>query len=293
MIERLTGLLVSAARHLTPERLRPYAHTAFSVDSDEALRRCLDQESHAEARTELNDWQRVNWLREWVYRHVPDATFSRSLDSGHSSVYAAEVHQILRRLAAERCGFKCAGAVTILTKLCELFGYPASLYNMGDAFGSRASHCVTLVEVPSGGATRWAVVDPYFNQSLEDGTGQPIDFRTVIDLLLESRADAIRIVTRRRKRLMLMGGDDRQRIQRLRAHRMRLVRSSDGLLFGRSVSTLSGWMRDHPEASAWMAEQGLPADPLYLMLVPINVHGDPRCRELADYAGTKRNDFLG
>jgi hypothetical protein len=169
-----------------------------------------------------------------------------------------------------------------------MFGYSACVFNAGDAAGSRASHAVTLAEVTSSGESRWAVLDPYFDHSLEDREGQPIDFRTVISLLAERRADEIRTTRRRRRRRwMVMTCADEQRIRRLRAARARFTRSTGGVLFCARASTMSLWMRDHPEASAWIAGQVLEDNPLYLFLFPLNIHGDEKFWQLGQWVKAK------
>jgi hypothetical protein len=273
------------------EKGRPYAHPAFSQRSDEALRRRLVQENRELADPRVDDWRKVNWLCDWVYRHVPDASFSRCLDAGDRSVYGADVSDILRRVALEKRGFKCAGAALILSKLCGMFDYSACVYNAGDSAGSRASHAVTLVEVTCSGESRWVVLDPYFNHSLEDSEGQPIDFRTVISLLAQRRAAEIRTATRqRRKRWMVMTCADGQKIRRLRAVGARLIRSTGGVMFCTHASSMNRWMRDHPEASAWIAGRVLENNPLYLLAFPLNIHGDEKFSELGEWVKAKWKD---
>lgn len=284
--EMIGRAVLNALRWMaTGDGVQPYAHPAFAQDSDETLKHCLVQEHPELGDPRVEDWSKVNWLREWVYLHVPDASFSLCLDAGHRSVWDAAVRDILRRLAVEKRGFKCAGASLVLYKLCNLFGYEACVYNVGDASTSRVSHAVTLVEVRHGSTRRVGVLDPYFNYSLEDGEGGPVDFRRTIDLLVRHKVEDVRIARRPRRRVMMMTPADRERITRLGAW---FIRPRDGLLFCAYDSTIDAWLRDHPEASRWLHAHVRKKNPLYLLLFPLGIHGDTSFLELDEWVRDRR-----
>jgi organic radical activating enzyme len=125
------------------------------------------------------DFERVCWLRDWVYRHLLTASPKRQLPGSAWSNHLEEQPQaMLAQFQRNEGGVACAGASMLMRRVAERFGFRAATIDAGNHRG-RASHDFTLVEIEWRGARLWSVQDAYFNHTLTDPNGAPLDYRAL------------------------------------------------------------------------------------------------------------------
>ena len=132
---------------------------------------------------ETTDFEKVNILREFVYRNSVFANGSEMLldINNYLGTEKNEKKQVqnLFNVTKERIGgFYCEGFATILTLLYRSMGYEA--VNLSMAVDGENSHVLTLVKVKE----LWIVEDATFNQVYVKQNGEPLDIREIIFYLL-------------------------------------------------------------------------------------------------------------
>ena len=135
---------------------------------------------------ETTDFEKVNILREFVYRNSVFANGSEMLldINNYLGTEKNEKKQVqnLFNVTKERIGgFYCEGFATILTLLYRSMGYEA--VNLSMAVDGENSHVLTLVKVKE----LWIVEDATFNQVYVKQNGEPLDIREIIFYLLFRR----------------------------------------------------------------------------------------------------------
>jgi len=265
----------------------PPAPAAAPAD-DVALRARLARELPALSDPAADDRTKLEALRGFVYANVADASFAACLDVAEPGFRSFNAARLLHALALHDAGFKCAGTAYVLHRLCALFGYASCVYDAGDEEGGRASHAVVVVELAPGGVPTWAVLDPYFDLSLCDRDGALLDVRRVFDRLAQLRHASVRAEPSGRERRFVMGEDERDRIAALERAGARRLEAAAGRVVYAGPSTPAGWAARHPELEAWARREGLPPDPLYLLLSPRGIEGDARFAALPRFAAARR-----
>lgn len=250
---------------------------------DVALRVRLARELPVLADAAGDERAKVEALRRFVYEHVPDASFTTCLDLAEPDFRSWPVARILQTLEARDAGFKCAGAAYVLHRLCALFGFASCVYDAGDRAGGatdRASHAVVIVELRPHGVPTWAVLDPYFDLSLCDDSGALLDVRRLVERLATLRRAGVSAEPSGRPRRFVMSDDESARARGLERAGARRVAERGRRVVYEGPSSPAAWADRHPELAAWARREGLPADPLYLLLSPRGIEGDARFASL-------------
>ena len=131
---------------------------------------------------ETTDFEKVNILREFVYRNSVFANGSEMLldINNYLETDKNEKKQVLSLFdltIKKQGGFYCDGFATMLTLLYRSMGYEAVNLNM--IIDQENGHALTLVKV----GELWIVEDATFNQVYIKQDGEPLDIREIITYL--------------------------------------------------------------------------------------------------------------
>jgi hypothetical protein len=277
---------------------RPAAPAKSLSDAD--LRNWVEQEYPA-LKTSIEDWTRVQVLREFSYRHTAAAmsVTCRAYEAG-----AQNVEAVLNGRKSLGDGFQFfeqnGGGVVgghmaqMLAMLYRLFGFQhAWIMRIGfvtpSVHGSRYCHMQNLVRIHHEGKVIYVVNDAMTNSSYCGSDGiTPMDYRDLIGLLVQKRHHAIRTIAgingsgisppAATLGFVADQPDPQEALGSFTVDRERaaLERLPQGWVY-RSPRTLArfellgnGWWK--PE----LAKEGLPAETLYLHLFLYDIQGPGR-----------------
>lgn len=165
------------------------AAPAVSPDRAPLARTWFFNYLHAELPILLNagasDWEKVNAVREWAYRHIPRAAPGAFLDNRNKP---PEV--LFEEFERFQGGFACGGTAELLRDLYIELGYDAYTYDMGTREND-LSHMLTVVRIEHEGQAMFVVQDAYFNFTLRSSDGSPLDLRDLFTSL--ERRDLSRV----------------------------------------------------------------------------------------------------
>lgn len=236
----------------------------------EALLKTLIAGSYPEVgRADVDDWTRVNLLRQWAVETIDWSTRSALLDAPSANrYYSRDAVWIFDGFLADRGGVWCGGAAYALAKLYELYGYEATTYDHGIA-GSE-THVVTLVRITHDGGKLWIVQDPSFDLTYTDTTGKPLDVRRLIDSLQAQSIEQIRVLHGQAKpRDLLLHPDDAALRPRCLAYVLDAAPVQvlpGGVKKYRARLTLDSVIGDQIRSA--LKVHGMPADPVFLLALP-------------------------
>ncbi len=131
----------------------------------------------------LDDWGRVNILREWVYHIVDqadvDMQFEKRTNRTLSSFSAEEFIDFFQQ---DRGGGMCGLANYTLMRVYQYFGFSAYTMTLGCEECS-PTHVVALVEIMDHGKPVLAVEDAFLNYALVDTEAAPLDYFEILRYL--------------------------------------------------------------------------------------------------------------
>jgi hypothetical protein len=151
----------------------------------------------------VDDWTKVNLLRQicadmtpWTDAYPVNVDVSgveAYLSAPDFSVYTNSISNTLYRFRKEQKGFLCGGAAYNLRFLYQLFGYQSYVMNYGWQGGF--THVITLVEIKRKGKRLIALEDAFFNMTIVDKKGDPIDYHKLISELHVKNLGAVDIIS--------------------------------------------------------------------------------------------------
>jgi hypothetical protein len=158
----------------------------------------------------LTDWEKVNRLREFSYRHT---AFANNLNTAAYRAGAAMVDKVIEGDAhlveayhffdENKGGVLCGHAAEMLQLLYEWAGFDSLYLNIGfDASASRTSqftHALNLVRIQTQDSngrihTILSVQDPTLNVAYGNDQGGPIDYFEMLDKLARIQAGHVHFV---------------------------------------------------------------------------------------------------
>jgi hypothetical protein len=137
----------------------------------------------------LNDFARVNLIREWAYRNFILAHVELQRDDLLGRHVSHLLHEVVDRHAT---GFFCSGMAQMLASIYRAFGYNTMTYNHGVI--GQETHVTTLVNINHQGQRLWVVQDAYLDFSVVAPDGSPLDVRDFLAALVRNDGTAFRIL---------------------------------------------------------------------------------------------------
>ena len=263
----------------------------FAGDPDRWLRTFLETEHSLLADPATPDLVKIEWLRHWVYVHVPHCAYGQHLDPLEFDIVHKPLVEVLRELLERKSGFLCGGTAWILYRVYEIFGYPACTLNIGGSAHGIPSHMLTVVEIPSAGGPLWSVQDPYFDFTLEDGRGRPLDIRRALEHLSWARMARLQVRETQTPKACLVLPSNQEAVKKLEAcGAQELERYGVHRCFMHPHS-LSLYRILHPEAFQKMRNQFAQDFLLLLLFLPLNIHGAPCFHALSALAAEKLREY--
>jgi hypothetical protein len=237
------------------------------VSSGELLKEMIYQEI-PELRSEtMDDFTRVNLLREWAFRNIDWGIGSTLRPSEYFSQSAPAVFSWYFQ---DRAGTFCGGAAYALKKLYHLFGCES--YTIGFGNLNVMTHTSTLVRIQHEGRSVLSVQDVTFNFSYSDAAGNPYDYLNLLETLRNSRHDLIFTIEGTdhvRETVVSARSELGNYRQFLETDFSQVERISSGWLKFNSMLTYERFNDVYgPQINPFLAAEGYPQDTLYLYLYP-------------------------
>lgn len=152
----------------------------------------LEQEYPEINNSDVTKFEKVNMMREFVYRSSVFADspgmcldLNEYIKRDKDEKRQAEI--LLSTVRDRSGGFYCAGFATMLTLLYRTMGYEA--VNLTMAVGGDNSHVLTLVKI----GDQWIAEDATFNQVYVNQYGIPLDIKEIISHLKSGEDEKIHI----------------------------------------------------------------------------------------------------
>ncbi len=139
---------------------------------------------------------KTHWNKVIALRHFAHKTFnmgSRPFYMNYATIDTMPLETVFEVFRQDLGAVKCGGTSLYLNKLYKKFGYRSWSYDVGEVYEeeSGASHQFNLVEVPIKGDTLITVQDAYFDHTLVNKNGNPLDFFKILSLLIRKHPDSI------------------------------------------------------------------------------------------------------
>ncbi len=238
------------------------------------------------------DVARIDFLRGWVYSRLVVASRQCLLPESAWRDTAVGPGHLLRLFERNIGGVWCSGASTLMRSICESFGFRTASVHLGDPDG-HASHVVTLVELRKGHQSVWSVQDAYFNYTIEDRLGDPIDYRRLWDTLEAGDSSRLRIRSGNTPHCWILYAPEREDYSRDEWEFVNWrVRNPQRLSDGRVKAAFHSWNLDvlqepiFAHYPAWLQKYNGNTDPIGLFRFPFYWNApadlaeslDARCR---------------
>ncbi len=123
--------------------------------------------------TATTDWEKVQILREFSYKHTDWVGISSS-PLYHTFPWSASAPERIEFHDNDLGGVFCGDTANNLVKIYEMFGFNA--YYVGVRPGPSWSHAETLVRINDGGQDILTLHDPSLNMSYGSTNGSPMDY---------------------------------------------------------------------------------------------------------------------
>lgn len=236
--------------------------------SDEEIRsKVINEIPLLKNRQSADQFEVVNALRKWTFQNVPTVFAEDKLTikrvKNVSSTVEIPLNERLYLFGQGQAGARCGGTGATLGSIYRLFGFEAYEINMGDAKNNVQTHVVTLVKIQSEGKGILTVQDAFYNYTLVDRNNQPLDYFEILQILQSRQADKIiRLEGTNTIKLELISKDRDAKTEPERIY-------ENG---NRLVYTTNDWKTFENSALGFLKEQNLPANLLYLYLLPFGVH---------------------
>lgn len=210
----------------------------------------------------------TNALREWVSEHVPVVLSYDNLRlvkvKNVTSPVEVPLAERLQLFANGEAGGWCSSASVTLMDIYELFGFESYELGFGAISNGEATHAVTLVRIRDGERDIWSVQDSYFNQTLVDRNGRPLDYFDVLDLL-KKRAD---------HQITIKKGNNPTRPRLIAKESTEATLSGTVFPNGNKIVYEEFRLPLFEQAAlTFLQKQNLPANIVYLALYPYQLYG--------------------
>lgn len=215
-----------------------------------------------------SQFEKVNALREWVYTHVPVVVNQPELTIENvkktTSASNIPLSERLYLFDSGIAGAWCSATATTLRSIYRLFGFEAYDISFGDVPGKVATHALTLVRILEGDHEVLAVEDAYFNYTLTDKEGRPLDYFDLLRLLRGRNESQVKLLYGSERDKPYLEGKDikaQEEVEKVFANGNKLIRKPFILPdFDKAVSD-------------FLLSYKLPDKLLYLQLFPFGVYG--------------------
>ena len=136
----------------------------------------------------IDDFERVNSLREWAYAHIPLAAEATVLLDNLAPDYLSwPIEKIFETFERDAGALWAYGTANVFARMCRMAGLPAAVLRVGER-DSAQNHYVTIVRIEVDGKPRFVLEDAYFDFALTDVAGRPLDWSNILGLLRERRS---------------------------------------------------------------------------------------------------------
>ena len=196
----------------------------------------------------VNEFRRVNTLRQWAYENTLWYADTADLEAQKSfDFYSRNAASLFAAYIAGKGGVLCGGAAFSLKQLYGCFGFRA--YTVDSGKPGVQTHVVTLVAIKYNGQPVLSIQDPTFDLTYVHDDDSPFDYLQMLGSLKRRQERSVRI------KLGILKKSKRQ---------------------GTYDMFLKEYGRDINE---FVAAQGYPADPIYLFMFPLHISDDDISRK--------------
>jgi len=242
--------------------------------TEDQIKELILKENPALLNDTLSDFEKVNILREWVFKTIP-AYYGTNLGiekyAGVSSSINIPFNKRFRIYQNGEAGAWCSGSAAALLDTYRLFGYETYEIDYGEVPAS--THAIVLVVINYNGKKILSVQGGYLNFTLVDSLGNPLDYFEILQRLLKKEADSIYISNGKQElKPILYNPSDIKVGEKIN----RITSSGNMIVLEKFIPT------DFEKAGKiFLAKTGYPENLLYLQLFPFNAWA-------YDYNGTQK-----
>jgi hypothetical protein len=262
-----------------------YKEDYYTPQSDPAfvlMHRLIEKDYPAFGDKRTSEWERVNILREWVFRNADGGIDSTvMLDQRPDfDFYGASVPAIVAEFIQDQYGVWCGGSADVLKRWYQAYGFVAFTVNMGSA-ETMITHMVTLVRIQDGGRAKTVIEDSYLNSTYVWKNGDPCDYFELLAALKEGKGTSIRTSgSRHYRRDFLVPLKKEEAVRGLWLfHDVKnprpVSRTPSGLIKYKVRPTPELMVHTNPTLINFLKQHGNPLEVKYLFLYPIDIYGDP------------------
>ena len=159
------------------------------AESGELLKEMIYREVPLLRFESVDDFTRVNLLREWAFRNIDWGATSTLRPSEY---FYQSAPAVFSWYFQDRAGTFCGGAGYALRKLYELFDYESFTIGFGDV--NVMTHTSTLVRIPAMADEVFSVFRMrLFNLTYVDAAGDPYDYFKMLETLRSGRPDLVEV----------------------------------------------------------------------------------------------------
>lgn len=229
---------------------------------------------------QMDDWQKVNILRQWAYENADVASNSCLLQNNPSfKFYSKSATELFEVFAQDKGGVWCAGKAFALMRLYQYYGFDSYVLSYGK--NGLITHAVTLVKINHQGKDILAVEDSYFNLAYANRDNSPLDYFQLIKLLKNKREDKIKVIQDSKGKyhdFILCPNDNNKLIDSysLKGHEpIQCQLLPDGrrkCRYGVSLEEFSQNSKLTLPTNNFLAQNGYPPNLIYLFLFPFGAN---------------------
>ena len=191
---RLRSLLIT-------RETRPATTPARVLDNEDCdaaaywFRRYLEARYPVLTDRDATDVDKVHTLREFVFHSInrsPQHSYLQLPDRWGNDFYCRSAPELFRAFLNHEGSAMCNGNAYALTRVCELFGMPGFVYNMGIP-EMQFTHAVAVITVTEQAAKRAIVADAHLGMTVEDENGVPVDFFDMLARLRDRQHERLQM----------------------------------------------------------------------------------------------------
>ena len=244
------------------------------LTDEEIVKRIVDETPALKDNEAVSQFEIVSAIREWTFSNVPvvfsDAELFVETVGGVTSAVQIPLSQRLSLFETGEAGAQCGATATTLRDIYELFGFEAFTVNAGQVADKppQPTHILTLVKINHDGREILSVQDSFFNYTLVNRDGNPLDYFEMLSLLKQKRhQDFYPLLgsAEFKPRLIAKGTEENVTAEKVFANGNKLV--SERFIL---PEDLPGY---DAAATEFLTQHGYPANFLYLHLFPFGMHG--------------------
>lgn len=158
---------------------------------------------------DIEDWKKVNILRQWAAENIPWATSG----SGqiNNQIRGKEAPHIFNLFDQNKGGVDCGGAGYSLMKLYKLYGFESYEYHYGNL--DDWNHAITLVKINHKGKNLFVIEDAHFNTTYSYLGKEPVDFFDFLKAVSEGNTNNLKLVKNGNKQHLSIDVDNNKRVK--------------------------------------------------------------------------------